>query len=226
MRLPRAVCALACVVVAVLVVGAGVSVASAPAKKKPVKTAKGLTAKAGAAKKTATTTTTTPTDPNSLTAMDCTRFLPVGTANSVTGGALALTKVVTSHNSSGIQCEYDNADWPGPQGSAGAISVVVEPVSASTTKYFENAEKTYTSAAARNAAGQMCQPGFQLSTGMPAQQSDYCQMLRPFGASSFELSGYLFAIMKNDLVLVWRGGADYTVDELGALATAVQSRLH
>lgn len=151
----------------------------------------------------------------------CTTFLPVARANAATGGAYAITKVVTAHRSNGIVCNYANADWPGPQGTAPAVGIAVYPATTSTKKYFAFAQTQYAKAAVASAASPACQPD-----APEAPQGDVCTLWRPFGASSFGHGGYWYIMAKGYLVLVSRGGADYTTAGLSGLATAVVARLH
>ena len=151
----------------------------------------------------------------------CARLLPVATANAVTHDAYALTKVVGKSSPTSVFCEYDNADWPGPQGTAGAVTFGAQVATARVRKYFADVQANYAKAAARNAAGGNCQPGFE-----PAPLADHCRLVHPFGANSVELDGYLFVLTRKYMVTVGRGGADYTPEGLQAIARTVMARLH
>jgi hypothetical protein len=151
----------------------------------------------------------------------CAKLLPVASANAVTGNVYALTKVKAQSSSHSVYCEYDNADWPGPQGTAGAFSFGAQVASPATRKAFARVEAIYAKAAARDASTGNCQPGYQ-----PAPLADQCELVHPFGASSVELSGYLFVLTDKYFVNVARGGADYTPEGLQAIARTVIARLH
>jgi hypothetical protein len=151
----------------------------------------------------------------------CTKVLPFAAANSVTQNAYALTKVVAKSSPTSVSCEYDNADWPGPQGTADAVSFSASVANAATRKFYARVATTYPQAAARNAARANCQPGFP-----EPPLADFCQVEYPFGPSSIELSGYLYVLTHKFLFVVARGGADYTPEGLQAIARTVMARLH
>jgi hypothetical protein len=160
--------------------------------------------------------------------VNCAKLLPAAAANAATGGTLDLTTVTLGGANRGAghwvsACTYKSGTLSNPP--AGAIGYSLTPADAASRKGFATALAVYKTAAMRNASRAECQPGWDATTEGFGPDTDFCQVVYPLGANSFQLDGYLFVLTPKYLLAVGRGGHGDAAT-VTALGKAVVARLH
>ena len=168
--------------------------------------------------------------PKILPYVNCAKLLPAAAANAATGGSLDLTSVTVggtngskTHGHWLSQCTYKSGTLSNPP--AGAIGYTLYPTDAASKKSFANVLAVYKKAAARNAARPECQPDWDAATEGFAPDTDFCQVVYPLGANSFQLDGYLYIQTPKYMITVGRGGHGDAAT-VTALGQAVLARVH